>query len=1317
MVELKKVVPVVAAGLAAAALGSADAYAAEELPTQPVDPAPPAEEAAQPAAAPSTEISTAVPVQTPEVPDGTVSPAPSEGSEETPAQNEVELAVNPGIDAEGSVTRDGTLTNTTTPGEPQEPVTVPTGDPTVTETTNPDGSTTTTTTTPTETTTTETSSSEITGEITDSGVPPQEEIDKVQTGWEQFIKDVEPTNGPDGSKIYTIEQSTKDDKPLTADELATVLGVTLTPVEGKENTYTYTTQDGKAVTVTTVTVTSDDSTETTTTKWTITVTEKSEEKHVEFLPSVTTKSEVSKDASEILNRISNKDDKITVVAWDETTGYVKKATEGSKTYEFSYEVTPKKVDLTNMSAAEIFKFLPQNEGYRLEGDKILDSNGNVLALNPEQSLLVQKLLIVSMTVTDSHGGVSSNHVSGKDNAEKEATKHAAVNAVLSAILRDIKGISEEQAKQSLVLANVEPNGYGAWTVTVSIGQVTYTYNVKTENAGDYISNNWSAEQIKQQQIMTGEDIASGFTTLVSNTAYVYGSTVVWSDTIEGKIPLTDDGKINIEKGYKLSDLSTVESVTHNENGTTTVVTKNATGVTKTYTFTYGVALTDAEKAALRIQLGQNQEYDFSKLTKTTWTVTVTSDRDVSSQHITTDLTLNSSGGKVVKVDDGYHYYLNEMEYIHFKDGKNGEYSFTDGNGKTYVLTVTKNTSPAPVTGTALDVLKGLIASCGILPDGYTFDKIDGSTAIYTNGNDTVRVSFDNIADEISVEVLEDTSFSEPSEKALKEAIIKWIMERDNVDEPTAIKTYEEMYLFINVGSSSETVTKYIRTALGTVDHNANGSQDQLLALLKQHQLSGSGTQNYTNPHIDVSVKVNLMPVGSSGGLEPDSSIDGGYLLPDFNVTLYATAEDLISNNPLAHSVEYTEKFWNYNLTLDDGDKLANANFYKITGTVAYDFFYEFDGIKNVAVSFSSKDEAMEYIDTYQLDYVPIHYSEYDKNWYLCKTAELTACNYMYDDSCADGGYTIDLGKLVLLKEKTDVTVPTYSYSTTITNKTHLGDAAISTLTLQNFNYTGIENGGSDISGSYQVTDAKTEGSLTDENGNWLHTGTGFDYYNTYQTWVETSSEKQNVATHEQYTGNLNYTYVENTTDVKVDASVEKDRDVQVKLDQTSVTTVPGEDTNTSTTPAPSNPGGSSSSGGSSGGSGSSSRPSSRPSSNPSTPANPSTPTDPSVNIPEEDVPLTNLPNEDVPLTSLPEEVPTEQAPVTELPEEDVPLAETPVLDREVSAASTRIADAQAPLADVPETGDPMLMEAFAAVAAGANALWFTMGKKRRDDTD
>lgn len=1225
--------------------------------------------------------------------------------------------VNPGTDAEGG--GKGTLTNTTTPGEKTE-VTEPTGDPTTTVTTNPDGSTTTTTTTPTETTTTETSSSEIAGEIKDSGAPSQEEIDKVQGGWEQFVKDHgadgETVTNEDGSKstVYTIvETSDPEASHLTAAELSTVLGVTLTQVG--DDTYTYTTQNGETVTVTTVAVT-DNSTETTTTKWTITVTEKSEEKHVEFLPSVTTKVDVDKDAKEILDRISNNDDGITIVAWDKTTGYVKKATEGTKTYEFSYNVIPKEVDLANMSTAEIFQFLPQDEGYRLEAGKILDRNGNELVLNPEQSLLVQKLLIVSMTVTDSHGGgVSSDYISGKPEAEATATKDAAIEAVLSAILRDVADVSKETAELSLKSAEVTHNGGGNWTVKVVIGEKTYTYSVKTQNAGDVEYIKWDAQQINEKNQETGKDIFSGSTIRVSNTAFVYGSAVIWNVTQKSDdLILTPDGIVNVQASGMFKD-KTVKEVTHDKETNTTRVVTQDDGVTETYTFFYNVPLTEPEKAALVLKFGENQDYDFNGLTKTTWKVVTTSDSEVFNETLT--LVDNHLPGVVEPVNDGYTYTLDNSVIIQLSPtGEEGKYSFTDGDGKTYILTVNKNVSPSPIDE---KVVAKLLALNKIdLPEGYTYayTRVEDNAAIYTNGQGgTITVYYENVADKFSMEVLESETFNESNKDALEEAIILWIMDNYDVGKDNAYEIYEKSNLTIKEDFSTETTTRYTPIAQGPMDYEAQAHMQNRQDLIDffNRQLFEED-RNYGNPHIAVLAEFDLAPYVADQNT--DEFAGRGFLLPEFNVSLYKDAEALIDNDALITRDKYKLEYGIGDRLLYQGiesvseDDLQNAKFYKVTGTIAYDFL--FDTLKNNIPFFSSEDAAKNHIDENHLDYVPVKIPHPDgERWYFCKTADLIfSGSSSYLDSFSSGGYSINLGKVVMSKKEINDTVQIPTYSATITKTTPLGDVVKGTLSLDKINTT-IEAENSDISGSYQVTDTKKADSLIDENGNWLHTGIGSGWYSTYQTWVPTSTKAQDVATHEQYSGNLNYSYTEKSKDVQVDATVEKDRDVQVKLDQTSVTTVTGETSTSTTTPAPSNPGGSSGSGSSS------SRPSSRPS-NPSTPANPSTPENPSVNIPEEDVPLTNLPNEDVPLTDRPDETPTEQPPVTLLPEEDVPLAETPVQVRGVSAAAaTRISDAQTPLADVPETGDPMLMEAFAAAAAGANALWFSMGKKRRDDAE
>ena len=197
-----------------------------------------------------------------------------------------QLLVNPDTDEAGTVTVDGTLDVTTTPGEP-----------TTSEETNPDGSTT--------TTVTETSKEEIEGEIEGEPVEPsdeeKEEIEgdieeelgdsktesedgKNDYDWGKFeesIKDkyedaiVTEGEDTDGNKTHTVkfETTSEEDRPLTDSELAVVLGVDPDKLtKNEDGTYTYTNASGATVTVSV----KDESTETTTTKWTVTITEKTE---------------------------------------------------------------------------------------------------------------------------------------------------------------------------------------------------------------------------------------------------------------------------------------------------------------------------------------------------------------------------------------------------------------------------------------------------------------------------------------------------------------------------------------------------------------------------------------------------------------------------------------------------------------------------------------------------------------------------------------------------------------------------------------------------------------------------------------------------------------------------------------------------------------------------------------------------------------------------------------------------------------------------------------------------------------------------------
>lgn len=1379
MEQLKKMVPVVAVGLAVAAMSSVDAYAAEE-PAQPVDAAPPAEEVKQENPAPSTEINTAVAVQTPEgseplatseTPDTPGTSDPVTTPEETTGPTTTELVVNPGTDAEGNLTQDGTLTNTTTPGEKTE-VTEPTGDPATTVTTNPDGSTTTTTTTPNQTTTTENSSSVITGEIKDNGAPSQEEIDKVQDGWAQLIQGVTPTEEPDGSKVYTIEQRKEEGKPLTADELAAVLGVTLTQVEGKENTYTYTTQDGETVTITTVTVTSDDSTETTTIRWTITVKENSEEKDYSYnFPVIPVTDVITDEATKnILDLAASEKPPFQTIEKDADSN-ITKVVDGNRTYEFKYDVKETPIDISGMTSKDIFDLLPKDL-YVLDGNKILDNAGHELTLDVAQSKLIRKIVTITMTVTDSQGKESdtSTTTGSESTALLEAKKQAIINVVAQAIEKDgIPLPPGDEIKDHITFENLDQEQGTATAKVTSTDGKTYTYEVKANGTVDH-GLAWTAQQIADKQTEHKKpNISSGFTTTANGNAFITGETVSWTVNKDGSGFINPDGTVAAELKHMLKGTDEqVEAITYNENGTIATVVTQKGNVTKTYTFRYENANFDDFRNLLsQLPSGTTLEgidMDVTNLKKTTWTVEV----KTTTTGITENVVSTIVPPNLTKEADGKYHYEEGGEIFLLE--KDSGYTFTqtkDGITRTYTLFAEDVDLSNADFATIESYLGSEYTNIAVLENGDISATYDGMTVIIRAKKLQVITVRKTVVSDANVTLSQSGANSAAAKSALLEEIKSNVRQAEKNQKVYVTIDGKEYTLSIDesgnlVGSVDDSTSEKITEAElitwiedhTTVNFEAMESQ-QLQKYLETLKENGTPSQ-YNHYHLDLLVGNSLKLEGS------EDSEECVVLGEDLTVTVAKNAHDIVYGNGTARNarlekdISYdSQKGGFYQYQRGEEQALSPGfidhqlyEFYKVKGTVAYGLLtgegYEDGCIYDITETITSpilgipiqtviKESAesranaiLNSLKETSPDATMVKFSGDGKTFYKVfrNTAPLEAYGYLDEASNACDwqrilgywepvrGYDLKLDNLTLLNngKVTATGENIYSYSAELTTKTtetydNLSSGSQLTVDLETSSTETTQESGHELTGSYGVTEKKNVGT----GGYWIYNGAGTESYDSYKTWEEVT-EPERTFEGNQHTGKLDYSYEETTTDVKVDASVEKDRDVQVKLDQTSVTTVTGETSTSTTTPAPSNPGGSSGSSGS----GSSSRPSSRP----STPANPSTPENPSVNIPEEDVPLTNLPNEDVPLTDRPDETPTEQPPVTELPEEDVPLAETPVQARAVSAANTtRISDAQTPLADVPETGDPMLMEAFAAAAAGANALWFSMGKKRRDDVE
>lgn len=68
-----------------------------------------------------------------------------------------------------------------------------------------------------------------------------------------------------------------------------------------------------------------------------------------------------------------------------------------------------------------------------------------------------------------------------------------------------------------------------------------------------------------------------------------------------------------------------------------------------------------------------------------------------------------------------------------------------------------------------------------------------------------------------------------------------------------------------------------------------------------------------------------------------------------------------------------------------------------------------------------------------------------------------------------------------------------------------------------------------------------------------------------------------------------------------------------------------------------------------------------------------------------------------------EEVPLAEEP--EIVDEEVPLAEEPALEE--------LEDEEVPLADVPQTGENVMAEMLASMAAAVSAFWLAAQKKRK----
>ncbi len=465
MKKFEKLIPVAAAVLMAASAGSVEAQAADEFDTTAdTKPAAPAQDEQKETGDRSPEIGAVVPTPDPE------------------NLGQDQLLVNPDTDEAGNVTVDGTLDVTTTPGEP-----------TTSEETNPDGSTT--------TTVTETSKEEIEGEIEGEPVEPsdeekeeikgdiEEELEDSKTesedgkndyDWGRFeesIKDkyedaiVTEGEDTDGNKTHTVkfETTSEEDRPLTDSELAVVLGVDPDKLtKNEDGSYTYTNASGATVTVSV----KDESTETTTTKWTVTITEKTETMNgstgdVEIDSGIkdTTDTPIVADES-VKNILKEAEAAEEGAVKTNESGQIVEYKKGNDTYTFRYETKTETIAVEKLSD-DVLKAL----GLTMTDGKIFDAEGHVLTFDESAKTLTKTTTTVTMSKSTYTPPTDKEIADKQEEVNDEAKKQAVIDALEKAISKGKPGNLDKDKLSAAVDAAEKKAIFGMWLWTKSCTQL------------------------------------------------------------------------------------------------------------------------------------------------------------------------------------------------------------------------------------------------------------------------------------------------------------------------------------------------------------------------------------------------------------------------------------------------------------------------------------------------------------------------------------------------------------------------------------------------------------------------------------------------------------------------------------------------------------------------------------------------------------------------------------------------------------------------------------------------------------------------------
>ncbi len=858
--------------------------------------------------------------------------------------------------------------------------------------------------------------------------------------------------------------------------------------------------------------------------------------------------------------------------------------EESGTYEvkqgdvtFTITVTPGYIPdgPANLSNDELVKLLnadnKQGGTFSVEGDQFYytTEKGEKCALSVDASELLKKGVNISVTVSDPHAVMSGEALSDSDKNESAAKDEAQKEAILAAVK---KAYGKEVPEGATINDS---------TVTFTADGKTYTYSFSvSDNGGVKVED----ETVDSSKAPADADVAETGTYTYTGTAYVTGSTVVWSESGSYSSVATDSVVRGLGADYKTAPEGAVESSIKRDASGRITEYKTADG--KTYTFSYGAAtVTDEDlKAYITAQGGSVADLDkFTKesFTKVTWTIKAPdTTTDVKDTTMEGDASVREY--TITEKEDGTY------TVTYKKDGKNvtidgvtkvdGKYTKTDGNT---VYTFAEE----PVRISADTIKQQLATKYGVKASDITLTTADGTDgtdggaltkATFTKDGKDYTVDYTSNNTKLNITTTTTTTTTDSHTETSEKAYLAWV--RNQITD--AESKGETIKIDGHVVTSTTTDEVLVQYASSLVKFDELTST-QLVALLeglkgtaeKNNDLYYTGFNGYSNKtdHTDLDVAGKVEDVTDStknygatvlrDGLSFEVSTDANALVNGNGTDIASTLSSSITYDQAGH-YEYQHNTGNNNRpgygygyqTSKVSNSIAVNQYYKVTGTVAFD-------LSDTAYS---QDEANQQVNALKQAGCENATAVKVGNEYKVykNTATLTAYGVMTRSAndcrnkggvrTQNPGYDLLLDQLYLANGKVygyNSSTTTYTANVTRT-KTTTTTAANTNKVLNVTNATykqtveGEKKNGSDIYGTYtanyeQVNNyTKTEGSETTDGVK----GTGTGSYDYYKTWLgDTGSNVGGVWN--KIVGKVTGTY-KTTEEVTVDVQ-------EVKTEETS----------------------------------------------------------------------------------------------------------------------------------------------------------------------